>query len=130
MYRNIGGKAMFNILTSINKSVFGGDLKNIFCSMNIDNADGSAIRKNEIDAYLCAIGEAYERKSLLQYNVLKDKNFSCFSLLDNSVQNFSLNFLKEKSIFFDSCSCAAHTNSYNCIKNAFFEFMERQSFIF
>ncbi len=121
---------MFNFLFDINSSIFKNDLKNIVCSMNITNANGSAIRKKKIDSYLAAIGEAHERRSLLQYNLIPNKNIEAFSLFDNNIQKFSIDYLKEKSILFDSCGCSAYNNSANCIENAFFEFIERQSFIF
>ena len=111
---------------------FRTDLKNATCLKATQNfeAVGSAIRKQNSDACLCAIGESYERYGLMQHNCIKSKQLQAVSLLDMSVREFDINFLRERGVLFDSCGCAAHVNSTDCIEKAFLEFIERQSFIF
>lgn len=123
---------MYGFSFNISATAFKNDLKNITCYKNLDYANivGNAIRNTKYGAALCAIGETYERNALIEYNHIKNKTIEALSLSDNTVYNFLLDELKQKKIFFDSCGCAAHTNSPNCIENAFFEFLERQSFIF
>ncbi|AIN94396.1 YcaO-like family protein [Treponema putidum] len=123
---------MYGFSFNIGSTAFKKDLKNITCYKNLDYANilGNAIRNTKYGAALCAIGETYERNALIEYNHIQNKTIDAFSLLDNTVYNFSLDELKQKNIFFDSCGCAAHVNSNSCLENAFFEFLERQSFIF
>ena len=123
---------MYGFSFNIDATAFKNDLKNITCYKNLYYANivGNAIRNTTYDAALCAIGEVYERSALIEYNHIQNRLIKSFSLLDNTVYSFSLDELKQKAIFFDSCGCAAHVNSNKCLENAFFEFLERQSFIF
>ncbi|MBQ7612776.1 MAG: YcaO-like family protein [Spirochaetaceae bacterium] len=121
---------MYNFFSQDTTS-FKTDLKNATCIKSTQNFDaiGSAIRNEKRSASLCAIGEAYERYGLMQYNCVPSKKVMAVSLLDMSVREFDINFLREQGILFDSCGCAAHVNSTDCIEKAFLEFIERQSFI-
>lgn len=123
---------MYDFSFTIDTTTFKNDLKTITCYKNLyySSVAGNAVRHTKYGAALCAIGKAYERNALIVYNYIRNKKIEAFSLLDNTLYSFSLDELKQKNIFFDSCGCAAHTNSRNCIENAFFEFLERQSFIF
>ncbi len=123
---------MYDFSFTIDTTTFKNDLKTITCYKNLyySSVAGNAVRHTKYGAALCAIGKAYERNALIAYNYIRNKKIEAFSLLDNTLYSFSLDELKQKNIFFDSCGCAAHTNSRNCIENAFFEFLERQSFIF
>lgn len=126
----LSGVIMYNFFSQDTTS-FKTDLKNATCIKSTQNFDaiGSAIRNEKRSASLCAIGEAYERYGLMQYNCVPSKKVMAVSLLDMSVREFDINFLREQGILFDSCGCAAHVNSTDCIEKAFLEFIERQSFI-
>lgn len=124
---------MYDFLFNIETTIFKDDLKNaIVCRKLGDFMEtGNAIRKNKYIATVCAIGEAYEREALMQqHHKQLSTNFYAFSLFDKSKYQFSFEELQQRNIFFDTCGCAAHITSYDCIEKAFFEFLERQSFIF
>ena len=75
---------MYGFSFNIGATAFKNDLKNITCYKNLDYAaaGGGAVRNAKYEAALCAIGEAYERNGLIEYNNISNKNLNDHGLID------------------------------------------------
>lgn len=91
---------------------------------------GFMVNKNLRETLLSSIGEFKERQTLYSYGTfVEGGKIKLLNLYDGSIEErlYSKEIAK---FFFDSTGCACHTNSERVVDNAFFEFIERQFYIF
>lgn len=78
---------------------------------------------------LSTMGELFEREILINKNQNKKDEILGFSLIDGSIKSKPKREIIYVDKFVDSCGMASHTNSFELIKKALFEFFERQCLI-
>lgn len=91
---------------------------------------GFMVNKKLRETLLSSIGEFKERQSLYTYGTfVEGETIKLLNLYDGSIEEriYSKEVAK---FFFDSTGCACHTNSKKVMENAFFEFIERQIYMF
>lgn len=120
-----------DIISNGNKYVRQANILTIVDKFNFDIL-GSSSKFNFFERYLSSIGEYYERNAV--FRQMNSKGFNNvlqgINLIDNSIVSID-KFDFDKIVYFsDTCACSCHTNSYQALKTAFLEFIERQSFIF
>ena len=118
---------------------FDINLKNKFLEHNYTSVikmtsnpviSGFMVNKKLRETLLSSIGEFKERQTLYTYGTfVEGGKIELLNLYDGSIEEraYSKDIAK---FFFDSTGCACHTNSKNVVDNAFFEFIERQIYIF
>jgi len=108
------------------------------CTINVsgheDLTSSSISDKSQKLACLAAIGELLERERLFTHTDLRKQTKKevneAYSIIRK--ENIILDGVYEtnyKTSTIDSSSLASHTSSYDCIMNAFEEFVERQSYL-
>lgn len=101
----------------------------LMLSSDYNHTFATSLHEKKSKSILGAIGEAFERHSMLMYSSSSLSPFiECFDLYEKKIVSLENDNDLEK-FFNDSCGMASHTNSKNCFLNAFDEFIERQSFI-
>lgn len=124
-----------NIMSNANLVVNRGLYRNQTNQVHIQssyktNLDGHNSTFNITQSLLSAFGEYIERFNIIMPNANINEEVQGFNLINGEVVSIpkSSVYFTEKE-FNDSCGIASYINSKKAIKNAFFEFIERQSFI-
>lgn len=119
--------------------IFDINLKNKFLEHNYTSVikmssnptiSGFMVNKSLRETLLSSIGEFKERQTLYSYgNYVEGGKIKLLNLYDGSIEE-RLYSKDTAKFFFDSTGCACHINSEKVVDNAFFEFIERQVYIF
>lgn len=118
-----------DIYFEINTSIFKNQIKDVFINDLVSqNISGHSAGLSIDNVNKAAIGEFNERINLLSK---KNNSVKAFRMVTGSyidVDSNSILFNEKK--FNDTCGVSSHLNSRDAISHAFFEFFERQSFIY
>lgn len=129
--RNIDAMFHYNNPTYLNSPKYGE-----VTSLCNPSFSGSSVNfDSKVNIILASIGEFLERERFLPNNlnkkIYKDGLLAGYSVVDKKTVKININsIIADKYNFADSTGLASHTNSKDCLFNAFKEFLERQSFIF
>lgn len=121
-----------NIQFIHNTDIFGAHHSNIY----IAREDLLTIQaytvdiRNKRNNLLSTMGEFFEREVLINHHQAEDDEVISFSMIDGKIKKIRKDKVVFRKKFVDSCGMASHTDSKEVIQKAFFEFIERQFFVF